>query len=220
MTCASLVNVLLPALAPCRHLEGACRNFAAWNPACGDMPRGFGGANGCCEAVRLVLVTAEPGSPGDSESYGGAPAAMLTDHLRFFEHTLRHDALRRAGRGAPFHRNLRVILDLCWPVMSLDQQLAVSWITNAVKCTPSRGKIGNASSTCVSSYAAREIGALPHAYVIALGHAANRRLKAAGVRVDQFGQHPSARPNTNPRRSWKIAASEFRRWLRAHPLPG
>ena len=139
---------------------------------------------------------------------------MLSEHIKFFEELLDEDGLRRSGRPAPFHSKLKTILDLCWPGKSLEEQLRLTWITNSVKCSAaSRGEIRREiEEKCVSSYVKREIEALPNAYVLALGGKAGKRLRAADVRVNGDAQHPSARPNTNPRASWEEAAKQFRAW--------
>ncbi len=213
---AELRHILAPALAPCRHFSGCCRSFAVWEPKIGHIPRGFGGAYRAAESMRLILVTAEPGDPGDTEHYAGTPSQMLDRHLALFDEMLRTGSLRRNSRPTPFHRSLRTILDLCWPGLTLDEQLARTWFTNAVKCSAptSGGAIpGEAALTCVTNYAGKEISALPRAFVLALGEKAQGRLRKAGVRVDTCAQHPSARPNTKPLVSWEKAAQEFRRWL-------
>ncbi len=223
MTCTELVNILTPALSPCINFSGVCKDDATWDPKAGHIPRGFGGANNRACAVKLILVTAEPGSPSDGESYSeGDPEVMLRQHIEFFERIFREDGLRRGGRHAPFHSGLRTILDLCWPEpeMGLEEKLSLTWFTNAVKCpaATSGGKIPRGiEETCVSSYVKREIEALPNAYVLALGEKARKRLRAADVRVDGHAQHPSARRNTNPQASWEEAAKQFRDWVSHRP---
>ena len=108
----------------------------------------------------------------------------------------------------------------CRPKMCLEEQLSLTWFTNAVKCSAatSGGNIPRRiEETCVSSYVKREIEALPNAYVLALGEKARRRLRAADVRVNGHAQHPGARPNTNPRASWEEAAKQFRTWVSVSP---
>jgi hypothetical protein len=218
--CQELLDVLTPALAPCKNFSGVCRGITVWDPPSGHIPRGFGGANGRAHSVKLILVTAEPGPPGDGEIYSGSPSRMLDEHIRFFERVFRDNALRRRGRAAPFHSGLRTILDLCWPEMNREDQLALTWFTNAVKCSAatSGGRIPrNMEEICASSYLKREVEALPNAYVLALGGKASSRLAGSGIRLDGLAQHPSARPNTNPSASWEVAARQFRRWLVTNP---
>ena len=71
MPCQELLDILAPALSPCKNFGGVCRGIAVWDPLSGHIPRGFGGANGRARSVKLILVTAEPGPPGDGEIYSG-----------------------------------------------------------------------------------------------------------------------------------------------------
>lgn len=63
-----LLDVLLPAYAPCSGFKATCRAMR-WVPHQGHVPRGFCGAAGRLDEVRLVLVCAEPGDPHDGESH-------------------------------------------------------------------------------------------------------------------------------------------------------
>ena len=60
--CPELLKIIEPAYAPCAHFTGACRTLR-WDPGRGHIPRGFLGATGRLEDVKLVLVFAEPGDP-------------------------------------------------------------------------------------------------------------------------------------------------------------
>lgn len=154
--------------------------------------------------VRLILVTAEPGDPADGDSYSGSPVEMLSSSVKSFYKYMEADSLRRNGRGSPFHRNLKDILDLCWPGLSLREQLHVTWYTNAVLCSAlvSGGKVPKIiEDTCVTTYLAKQLDLLPQAFILALGGKAERRLKRNGIRVNYCAQHPSARLNTKPRES-------------------
>ena len=59
---AELIENLLPAYSPCSAFQQECRS-AKWCPEKGFVPRGFLGAIGSIQDVRLVLLTAEPGDP-------------------------------------------------------------------------------------------------------------------------------------------------------------
>src|SRR6266851_5773073 len=121
MICSELREVLLPAYAPCTNFKGTCEQHCVWNPPKGHVPRGFGGATAALDAVRLVIVAAEPGNPADGESYEGPPSQMLSDSTIFFTTFLMANNLRRKGRPAPFHRSLAYLLDLCWPNHTITQ---------------------------------------------------------------------------------------------------
>lgn len=215
-TQSALSEALLPAQAPCPHFRGCCRDVCKWKPKSGFIPRGFGGATGSLSDVRLVLVTAEPGDPADGESYEGSPSEMVRGHLTWFRGLLEGDLLRRGGRPAPFHRNLRCILDLCWPEQFLQQQLEQTWFTNAVLCSLPKPRTTfprDVEEACVRTHLQVQLALIPHAYVLALGDKAQKRLQRHGVRVDGRAQHPSARPNTDPEKSWEAAADKFHAWL-------
>jgi len=77
--CAELRELLLPAYAPCRHFDGNCHCVARWDPGKGHVPRGFVGALGSLDEVKLVLVAAEPGDPLPGETYERADPADLLD---------------------------------------------------------------------------------------------------------------------------------------------
>jgi hypothetical protein len=142
---------------------------------------------------------------------------MLLHSIKFLEDFLAEDNLRRDGRAAPFHRNLKTILQLCWPRYSLDMRLERTWITSSVLCSArqSGGKIpAEIERICVDTYLRREIDLFPKAFVLALGAKAKRRLDRGGVRVEATAQHPSARPSTKPRKSWEAAAKTFHEWLK------
>jgi len=218
MTCDSLLTVLRPAYSPCAGFEGACRHVCTWAPEKGLVPRGFAGANGQPKDVRLVIVTAEPGPPGDEETYRGGPNEIPEQHVRLVEGLLTPGArLARRDAPTPFHANLRLILQYCWPGRSLQEQLKLTWLTQSVLCTLSDSAsevvLHRIAETCTERYLRRQIELLPNAFVLALGGKAKSRLDEAGVRIDATAQHPSARPNTDPNTTWRDAARRFRLWL-------
>jgi hypothetical protein len=89
----------------------------------GHVPRGFYGALDTISEVKLVLVTAEPGDPYPGQNYeaDGTADSRLDSLCRstweFFAH----------GKDL-FHRNLRRILDLCWPGLSFREQMCKTWM--------------------------------------------------------------------------------------------
>ncbi|MBD2747770.1 hypothetical protein IC232_13785 [Microvirga sp. BT688] len=216
MTNPALLSTLLPALSPCPHLSDGCRGTVQWRPESGFIPRGFAGATGTLQAVHLVLVSAEPGDPADGETYHGGPQQIAHDHLRLFESALAGDTLRRGGRTTPYHRNLRHILTLCWPHLTLAEQLERTWITNAVLCSAPKSGVALPKAVevaCTHTYLHPQLQLLSNAFVIALGRKAERRLQHIGVRIDASAQHPSARPNTQPVATWQAAARAFQAWI-------
>lgn len=213
----SLMDILLPSLLPCSGFSNACRGYARWDPRVGYVPRGYIGGTDTINEIQLVLVTAEPGDPADGEDYDGPPAAMSSRCSRLGYGALQHLNLRRNGRAAPFHRNLRFLIDLCLPGRPFDEQMRRTWITPAVLCSATRSGAGlpqTMASYCGTRYLRPQIDAISSAFVIALGGKAVGRLRKCGARYDFVAQHPSARPNTNPEASWRAAAEAFQKWQR------
>lgn len=194
-----MLNVLTPSHAPCRHFGGNCREMR-WAPVEGHVPRGFCGATGDLSEVRLVLVTAEPGDPflGESHLHNSLESAVAfsISHLR--------------DLATPFHRNVRLIMDLCFPGNALDEQLRKVWRTNAVLCSAriECGSVPNlVERTCVSEYLTHQLALVPTAVVVALGGKAQRRLKQAGIHAFP-ALHPSCREsNTSKEASWAALAA-------------
>lgn len=211
----TLVNLLLPALGPCQGFYKGCQQHVSWNPLNGHIPRGYIGGTGTIEELRLILVSAEPGDPADGETYRGSPRDMVSRYSALAYAALGTLNLRRNGRPAPFHRNLRFLVNLCWPQMTFAEQMRRTWITPAMLCSApvSGGSVPKGvAASCAASYLRPQIDAIPKAFVIALGLKAAERLRISGCRCDFVAQHPSARPNTNPVASWRAAADAFNAW--------
>jgi len=208
--------VLLPSLGPCGHFSGACRGYARWQPDKGHVPRSYIGAWAGERNVQLVIVTAEPGEPSDGEGYSADGGSMMQEILAFQMSALTAYIVRHRGRPAPFHRNMRFILDACWPGSSLSEQLKKTWITAAVLCSAhkSGGPIpAQIEATCANTYLLPQLKLMPQAFVLALGAKAARRLVAIGRTPNFLARHPSARPINNPQGSWIDAGRCFQAWL-------
>jgi len=129
--CKEVREMLLPAFALCNGFEGNCGSMR-WQPEVGHVPRGFCGASGVPGDVRLILVVAEPGDPHANEIY--PPDARPEDK---FEAACGY-AYASFGTGKDqFHRNIRAILDECWPSLSFHEQFRRTWITESVLCSAS-----------------------------------------------------------------------------------
>ncbi len=165
-----LANLLAPAYAPCSAFSGPCHEMR-WSPSQGHVPRGFLGATGTLEDIELVLVFAEPGDPHEDEIHEG-----LTSAFRY--------ATRAFEAGIDqFHRNVRAILDSCWPGLSFDKQMKKVWMTESVLCSATKegGSVSTvAARECGRRYLAAQLVLLPHAVVVALGRKAQKRLRAIG----------------------------------------
>jgi hypothetical protein len=198
----ALERVLAAAYRPCCKRETTCRRMW-WCPEAGQIPRGMCGATGSLSDVRLVLVTAEPGDPLPGERYSDAsPAAAARATLECL-----------SSSRMPFHRNLRPIIDECFPGMTLPEQLARVWITNSVLCSAPRegGPVPKPiETTCGETYLRRQLELLPNAMVVSLGRKSERRLLALGI-PSCFAFHPSSRKSEREKLdSWSCVARHVR----------
>lgn len=192
----SITQILSPAYDPCPGFSGACKKEMRWDPKTGHVPRGFLGATGSIDEVDLVLVVAEPGNPHKSESHSGIESAY-------------HYATNCVEHGKDqFHRNIRRILDSCWPGMKFHDQLRKTWITESVLCSATKecGNISTAISyECGQRYLLKQISLFRNAVIVALGSKAKTRLKALGF--DNFyAAGAIAPPGCNQQKiqeSWK-----------------
>jgi uracil-DNA glycosylase len=199
-----LQEVLLAAYRPCRNFVCPCKEMR-WAPEAGHVPRGFAGATGDLDDVRLVLVCAEPGDPQPWERYDGSPHEEVLRATHDFTY-----ASFRDGTDL-FHRNVRLILTMCFPDRSFDDQLKQTWITESVLCSArvESGAVSSAAArACRMSYLERELDVLPNAVVVALGAKARDRLK--GLKQEVFHAVAAAPPGCNgrdARPSWRAAAA-------------
>ena len=216
MPATELLDVLRTSLLPCTEFTGACRGVMRWDPLSGHIPRGWVGGGPRLERLCLVLVTAEPGDPADGETYIATDVELMLRAVDSLGRSALGDGdMKRDGRPTPFHRNLRRILDFCWPGCTLDEQLQKTWITPTVLCSASisGGPVPSVvENACAKRYLLPQLQLLPDAFVLALGGKAGARLRRAGRRADAAAQHPSARPNSMPERSWQLAADAFNKW--------
>ena len=195
----ALLATILPAYGPCDHFSGVCQEMG-WNPPAGHVPRGFCGALGSSDEVELVLVTAEPGDPLPGEVHTGLESAVTTSI----------EGLR--NRVTPFHRNVRLILDLCFPGQSFEEQLRRTWRTNSVLCS---AQIEGGSmprpieDICIQTYLRKQLALMPNALVAALGGKAQNRLRRHGIKFFP-AVHPSSRISTPAKHaSWRALAEEL-----------
>lgn len=181
-----LVRILLPAFAPCQHFGDSCAGIATWAPENGHVPRGFIGAFGSLEEIDLVLVIAEPGDPLKGEHHdveGTDPEAVIN---RVAGYVFEQFETQRTQ----FQRNLRRILDGCWPDMPLRDQLRRTWVTESYLCSAPResGPVPWASAkACVQDYLAQEVDLLADRAIVACGRKAQRRLRLVGGEYLEVG---------------------------------
>jgi len=169
-----LKRLLLGAYQRCPEFGGTCHDMR-WQPQAGHVPRGFCGATGEVEDVTLVLVMAEPGDPHPEEVHAEEPDAALQSTYDY------SCQCYQKGRDL-FHRNVRKILDLCFPGMSFDDQMRRTWMTESVLCSaitegaPVRGPV---EKVCRVRYLDQQLNLFPNAVVAALGGKAAKRLPGA-----------------------------------------
>lgn len=205
MPCQELREVLIKALAPCPNVRGTCQNNVRWKPEEGHIPRGICGACGSLDDVELVLIVAEPGDPHDGERY---PLEASPEEYLAKLHAHAWDCFEH-GRDQ-FHRNIRSILDACFPNEGFETQMRKTWITESVLC--SARKEGDSvpmvvSRTCVNAYLDAQLQLLAGRTVALLGGKAQKRARYL-VRAALRGASV-APPGCNflqAKESWKIIA--------------
>ena len=171
MTLPSRILAILKPAYRCPEFDGVCSTMR-WDPQQGHVPRGFVGAAGDPSEVELVLVTAEPGDPHREEKHTGLESA-----LGYATQVLRD------GRDL-YHRNLRSIIDCCWPGMSFEHQQRKFWLTDSVLCSAisEGGRVDRQIAlTCGRRYLLAQLKLFEHALVVALGRKAQNRLGLLGV---------------------------------------
>lgn len=201
-----LREILLPAYSPCEAFGRGCASMR-WAPAIGHVPRGFCGGTARPEDVRLVLVAAEPGDPHPTETHPEAPPDAALESSWNYAYSCYRD-----GKDL-FHRNIRRILNLCFPGMSFDEQMRLTWMTESVLCSAARegGRVPRgAAAECRRRYLERELSVLPHAVVVALGGKAKSRLAGWPGVIGAFAAAPPGCNFAGAEPSWRAAADRVR----------
>lgn len=203
-----LVEILRPAYRPCPGFKAGCAGVARWAPTQGHIPRGFVGALGRLDEVKVVILLAEPGDPHVVESYRSRNQLEQGCEYTF----------KALSEGTDlFHRNLKYVLNRLFPRISLQDQLRKAWITETFLCSAPQETgpvLRVAENECGSRYLAHQLelfGGLP---VIALGGKAYTRAKrVAGVQnlKKAFSVGPPGCNQRRARPSWDEAA----KWARA-----
>jgi len=211
---SELGQILAGAYPRCKSLKGNCTRIRC-DATAGFIPRGFTGAFGRLSDVKLVLVLAEPGNPKEgTESYkmrnrsGEELVAQVAGGVA---------GAIKDGKSA-FHKNLREILDACWPQTDFDEQMKRTWITESVLCSSKKAADPlprQVERTCAEMYLAPQIRILPEAFVVCLGGKAAQRMSAAGLRYDLKAGAPGL-PGGNfksSKESWKRVGQAFKKHL-------
>jgi hypothetical protein len=156
----------------------------------------------------LVLVSAQPGSPYEGERHDGhnSPHEYANSAYGYSTRVL-------LDSKKPFQRNVRHLLDLCWPDTPFDKQLRAVWLTQSVLCTPRKQVSRRVCETCGERYLRAQLALFPNALVVALGNDPRDRLRAIGV-TDFLAVAAVGPPEGNKRRareSWRQIPMELRR---------
>ncbi len=198
-----LVKILRPAYNPCRGFKEGCEDVARWAPARGHVPRGFVGALGQLEEVKVVILLAEPGDPHGVETYRGQGYLEQACEYTF----------KVLSEGTDlFHRNLKYVINRLFPGLPLRDQLRKVWITESYLCSaPSEtGPVLRiAEKECASRYLAQQLELFDGLPVIALGGKAyNRAKRVPGVRnlKKAYAVGPPGCNHRPARPSWDDAA--------------
>jgi hypothetical protein len=210
LPCEPLVEILTRSLRPCPGFASRCSPSARWNPAVGHVPRGFVGALGSCEDVKLVVVTAEPGDPRPGERQEINAHDLRASLARICEFTYRQIEVQ----FSQYHANVRVVLGLCWPGLDLREQMKRTWITESVLCSAPQttGPAAHAAH-CGTEYLAAQLALFPNVPVITLGRKARQRTRRVAPHraiIDAFAAAPPGcnMPGAYP--SWAAAAAQAR----------
>ena len=206
---ALVVDSLRSAYFPCPGFQSSCTSMR-WKPYVGHVPRGFCGATGTPGDVRLVLVCAEPGDPHPREAHlgDGTPDGYLESAYSYawgcFEN----------GRDL-YHRNLRHLLNECWPGQTFEQQMQKTWTTESVLCSAEveTGRVApGVERACAQRFLRPQLALFPRATVVALGRKAQGRLRRVGVTEfhSAFAVAPPGCNMPGARESWRRVGAMVR----------
>ena len=195
----NLMSTLREAYSPCRFF-GQCKE-AQWNPNSGHIPRGYLGATGSLEDVRLVMVFSEPGHPYSEDGYNSKIGADGLIELSV-SHTY---SCFNSGQDV-FHRNARWFIDQIYPNLSFNEQLRHVWLTEGRLCSIDNEIGSTTDRTCAKHYLKGQVDMLPNATVVAFGGKAKKYLQ--GIGIQYIGAYALAPPGANhkpARPSWEAA---------------
>ena len=165
------------------------------------IPRGVGNYRAGRTCTR---VFAEPSDPHSNESHTGLSSAYEYSAFTFETGT------------DQFHRNVKSILNACWPQIPYGEQMRKIWMTESVLCSglAEGGRVRRAASVeCGMRYLLPQLLLLPHALVVALGRKAQDRLRAIG-HMNFLSVAAVAPPGCNfagARESWNRIPEELHR---------
>jgi hypothetical protein len=204
-----LKDIILPAYNKCTGFGGICKDYVIWDPKNGHIPRGYCGALGRIEEVKLVLVMAEPGNPSNQEKYfGPTQEDYLQEHINYVSFK----------NGNKFHSNVRLILSLCFPDMEFSEIFKKVWITESVLCStgPDKSSTGTVPKCVVKECGNRYLKAqrqlFENAYWVAVGAKARNRMQSLKIFFNEAIIHPAPPAGLTKKaiESWESMAKAFR----------
>jgi hypothetical protein len=207
MALDSTLTQILSSAYRCPAFDAECSGEMRWQPDKGHVPRGFAGAIGTASEVELVLLFSEPGEPKpERDNFAG-------EHMRLVYEDANNSF--RTGRDL-FHRNVRRILNLCWPFLSFDDQMRRTWLTESVLCSARKttGPVSkNASLACGNRYLRPQLAVFRNALLVALGVKAAHRLRQLEVHdfIEAFAVGPPGCNQSGALPSWVRIADEIKR---------
>ena len=168
-----LIEVLRCAYLPCSYIDvrcGVCPE-AKWAPADGHIPRGFLGATGKLEDVKLVMLFDKPGHPHEEEGKRYGPKARIELLRASVQHTYKCFDEEKDS----FHQKAKWCIKQLYPCLSFDEQLRHIWITESRLCSNETGG-SQRDPTCAKRYLLPQIKLLRPRVVLVFGVNASEAL--------------------------------------------
>ena len=211
-----LIEVLRCAYLPCSYIDvrcGVCPE-AKWAPADGHIPRGFLGATGKLEDVKLVMLFAEPGHPHEDEGKVYGPKA--DDPIELLLASVQHTYKCFAEEKDTFHQKAKWFMRRLYPCLSFDEQLRHVWMTESRLCSIANETGSQRDPTCAKRYLLPQIKLLPNAMVVAFGKKAQHHMQQLAKRNGTNGRWLRASAMSPPeankpraKQSWEKAIDEL-----------
>ena len=132
--------------------------------------------------IELILITAEPGDPYPWQQY-----SYETQPMNVIDKLCREAYNYISQPPDQFHRNLRKLLDICFPNLSFYNQMKKAWITDSVLCsdiTEGASVPKDICLLCGNTYLRKQLSIMNHAKIVALGGKAAQRLKRLKINCD------------------------------------
>lgn len=181
---------------------------AIWSPLEGKIPRGFLGATGNVDDVKVIMVFAEPGNPIENDNFD-----LSLDSNYLLETCINHTYNCMKNREKQFHKNVRWFLDELLPETNgnFDEQLRYVWLTESRLCSITKAGGSASRRNCTKHFLKRQIDMMSHARIIAFGGKAQGaldRLNKKYISAWAFAKPGANRPEA--KQSWECAIKEYK----------